>query len=132
MKQEAEHVLLKSSVLIDPELETAVDYLAFIANQAENQSVNTNITKKKIYDKIIVNENELIQLEDKPTVHLLEEALMRQEVEKSKLAAVKTKSIYMSRMEDQASPPNVESKYPQTDFSDLVYPRLTHPVLEAK
>ena len=65
-------------------------------------------------------------------LHLFEEALMRREVEKSNLTAVKTKLVYLSRMEDQATPPNVESKYPHIDFSDLVYPRLTHPVLEAK
>ena len=65
-------------------------------------------------------------------LELFEEALMRQEVKESNLKTVKTKSIYLTRMEDQASPPKVESKYPHTDFIDLVYPRLTHPVLEAK
>ena len=35
-------------------------------------------------------------------------------------------------MEDMLSPPKVESKYPHIDFRDLVYPRLTHPVLEVK
>ena len=35
----------------------------------------------------------------------LEEAIVRQEVKKYNLAAVTTKSLYMSRMEDQASPP---------------------------
>jgi len=41
-------------------------------------------------------------------------------------------SLIRLMMEDQAAPPDVESKYPHTDFSDLVYPRLTHHVLEAK
>ena len=35
----------------------------------------------------------------------LEEALMRQEVMMNNLSAVKTKYIYLSRMEDQATPP---------------------------
>ena len=35
-------------------------------------------------------------------------------------------------MENTATPPKVEKKFPNVDFQDLVYPRLTNPVLEAK
>ena len=58
--------------------------------------------------------------------------MLRQEVKKYNLGATKTKSIYMSRMEDMASPPKIEARHPHIDFIDVVYPRLSHPVLEAK
>lgn len=65
-------------------------------------------------------------------LEILEEGILRQEVKRDNLRAVQTKVIYQSRMEDMTSPPNVESKFPHIDFVDLVYPRLIHPVLEAK
>ena len=62
----------------------------------------------------------------------LEYGMASQEFEKNNLSTVTTKSIYRSRLEMTAIPPKVEKKFPNVDFQNLVYPRLTHPVLEAK
>ena len=60
------------------------------------------------------------------------ESLSRGEVDKDKLNIVTTKAIYKSRMGDLLDCPKVESKFPQVNFSTVVYPRLKHPMLEAK
>ena len=57
---------------------------------------------------------------------------LRQEVKKDNLGAVKTKSIYMFKMEDLASLHTFEARHPHKDFRDLVYPRHLHPAVEAK
>ena len=62
----------------------------------------------------------------------LEYGMASQEFQKNNLSTVTTKSIYRSRLENTATPPKVEKKFPNVDFQDLVYPRLTNPVLEAK
>ena len=48
------------------------------------------------------------------------------------LKPVTTKAIYNSRMTDLLVPPKVESKYPDINFKELVYPRLQRKVLEVK
>ena len=48
------------------------------------------------------------------------------------LKTVTTKAIYTSRMKDLLVPPKVESKFPQVNFKELVYPRLQNKVLEVK
>ena len=35
-------------------------------------------------------------------------------------------------MEDMLTPPKAENKFPLVNFQELVYPRIKHPVLEAK
>ena len=45
---------------------------------------------------------------------------MSHQLQKYNQQAVKTKTIYLSRMEDMVSPPNVESKHPHIDFRDLL------------
>ena len=48
------------------------------------------------------------------------------------LKQVTTKTIYISRMTDLLVSPKVESKFPEIDFKELVYPRIHSKVLEAK
>ena len=48
------------------------------------------------------------------------------------LKSVTTKAIYTSRMTDFLVPPKIESKFPQINFKELVYPRLRSKVLEVK
>ena len=48
------------------------------------------------------------------------------------LKAVTTKAIYTSRMTDLLVPPKVETKFPQINFQELVYPRLQKKILEVK
>ena len=60
------------------------------------------------------------------------ESLGRGEVVKVKLKSVTTKEIYKSRMKDLFTPPKIEEKFPLTDFKDLVYPRMRHPILDSK
>ena len=48
------------------------------------------------------------------------------------LKTVTTKAIYTSRMTDLLVPPKVETKFPQINFQELVYPRLQRKVLEVK
>ena len=43
-----------------------------------------------------------------------------------------TKAIYNSRMTDLLVPPKVETKFPQINFQELVYPRLQRKILEVK
>eukprot|EP00091_Calanus_sinicus_P002797 TRINITY_DN12911_c0_g1_i1.p1 TRINITY_DN12911_c0_g1~~TRINITY_DN12911_c0_g1_i1.p1 ORF type:complete len:183 (+),score=29.63 TRINITY_DN12911_c0_g1_i1:142-690(+) len=48
------------------------------------------------------------------------------------IKSVATKTIYTSRMTDLLVPPKVESKFPEVNFKELVYPRLQRKVLEVK
>ena len=45
---------------------------------------------------------------------------------------VTTKAMYMARIEDLLSPPKVERKFPPVNFEEVVYPRISKPVLERK
>jgi len=60
------------------------------------------------------------------------EAVGRNEVKETNVKTVTTKEIYASRMEDILLPPKVEVKFPSVNFQELVYPRITNAVLEAK
>ena len=60
----------------------------------------------------------------------LEEGLTRNEFTPNKLAEVTTKAIYGGRLVDVLPPPKVELAFPGVDFHELVYPRLSHAVLE--
>ena len=62
----------------------------------------------------------------------LEYGIASQEFLKNNLSTVTTKSIYRSKLENITTPPKVEKKFPSVNFKELVYPRLTNPVLEAK
>ena len=53
-----------------------------------------------------------------------------QEFVPDKLDYVTTKNIYKSRAEDIFMPHKVERKYPDVDFKNTVYPRLTFRILE--
>ena len=60
------------------------------------------------------------------------EAVGRNGVKETNVKTVTTKEIYASRMEDILLPPKVEVKFPSVNFQELVYPRITNAVLEAK
>ena len=62
----------------------------------------------------------------------LEYGIASQEFLQNNLSTVTTKSIYRSKLENITTPPKVEKKFPSVNFKELVYPRLTNPVLEAK
>ena len=49
-----------------------------------------------------------------------------------KLGEATTKSIYRSRTNDILPPPKVQEKYPNVDYQQLVYPRLSYKILEPK
>ena len=63
-------------------------------------------------------------------LEVLEEGLTRNEYTPSKLAEVTTKAMYRGRVEDVLPPPKVEREFPDVEFQGLVYPRLSHAVLE--
>ena len=60
------------------------------------------------------------------------EAVGRGEVKESNIKTVTTKDIYQLRMEDLLTPPKIDAKFPLVNFQELVYPRISNPVLEAK
>ena len=60
------------------------------------------------------------------------EAVSRGEVKRNNLKTVTTKAIYTSRMNDLLVPPKAELKFPQADFTELVYPRLQNRALEVR
>ena len=59
----------------------------------------------------------------------LEEGLARQEYTPGELEYATTKVIYKSRAADVLLPPKVEEKFPDVDFKNVVYPRLTFRIL---
>ena len=63
-------------------------------------------------------------------LEVLEEGLTRNEYTPSKLEEVTTQAMYKGRVEDVLPPPKVEREFPGVDFQVLVYPRLSHAVLE--
>ena len=63
---------------------------------------------------------------------LLEEGLTRGEYDPEKPECATTKAIYMSRAQDVMLPPKVEDKFPDLDFVNLVYPRLTYRILDGE
>ena len=63
--------------------------------------------------------------------HFLE-AVGRGEIKENNVRVVTTKMIYASRIEDMITPPKAEDKFPLVNFQELVYPRIKHPILEAK
>ena len=63
-------------------------------------------------------------------VEVLQEGLMRQELDPKELKSVTTKLIYESRIADIVPPPKVQVKSPAVDFLGLVFPRLHHSILE--
>ena len=60
------------------------------------------------------------------------EAVGRGEVKVANVKIVTTKELYLSRMEDLLMPPKAEEKFPLINFQELVYPRITNAVLQAK
>ena len=63
-------------------------------------------------------------------LEVIEEGITRKEFTPSKLHEVTTKAIYRGRAEDVLPSPKVELEFPAVDFVGLVYPRLSHKVLE--
>ena len=63
-------------------------------------------------------------------LEVLQEGLTRLEFTPNNLQDVTTKKIYQGRAEDILPPPKVEMEFPGVDFRELVYPRLSHAVLE--
>ena len=62
----------------------------------------------------------------------LQEGMMRQEYDPSKLDQVTTKSIYEGRAAYIITPQKIQEKFPGIDFPGLVFPRLNYQILEAE
>ena len=67
--------------------------------------------------------------------HMLDtllESVGRGEIKTTNVKTVTTKGIYKSRMSSLLSPPKVELKFPSINFSEIVYRRMNHAVLETR
>ena len=63
-------------------------------------------------------------------LEVIQEGLTRNEFTPSNLAGVNTEIIYQGRAADVLPNPKVETQFLGVDFPGLVYPRLSHAVLE--